>query len=150
YDGTVLLVSHDRAFLDGVATQIVAPLGDGRWVESPGGWGDFERAYPQVLAPKQAPRVKEAKGRDREAVQPSKLSFKHERRAAELETLLPRLQAEIATLEARLSDQSTFATDSAAFTTAAERLAAARAEQEAAEAEWFEIELMREKLAPRN
>ena len=38
YDGTVILVSHDRAFLDGVATQIIGPLGDGRWVETPGRW----------------------------------------------------------------------------------------------------------------
>ena len=37
-----------RAFLDGVATQIIGPLGDGRWVETPGGWSDFEREYGGV------------------------------------------------------------------------------------------------------
>src|SRR5262249_58866059 len=51
YDGTILIVSHDRAFLDGVATQIVAPLGKGRWVEQPGGWADFECAFPKAIVP---------------------------------------------------------------------------------------------------
>ena len=49
YDGTVILVSHDRAFLDGVATQIVGPIGERQWVETPGGWADFEREHGALL-----------------------------------------------------------------------------------------------------
>jgi ATP-binding cassette subfamily F protein uup len=81
YDGTVILVSHDRAFLDGVATQIVGPLGNGKWVETPGGWADFEREHGGVSA---APLTKTpAKPRRRAPPAPkkqTKLSYKDERR----------------------------------------------------------------------
>ncbi|MFT3726310.1 MAG: ABC-F family ATP-binding cassette domain-containing protein [Terricaulis sp.] len=148
YDGTVLLVSHDRAFLDGVATQIVGPLGNGRWIETPGGWADFERAFPNAIAPKQA---KEAQPRT-SAPPPSpkrqtKLSYKDERRIQELETLMPKLRAEIEALEASLSDASAFVRDAGAFDRAAARLAQARHDIEASEAEWLEIELRREGLS---
>ncbi|HVY02552.1 MAG TPA: ABC-F family ATP-binding cassette domain-containing protein, partial [Caulobacterales bacterium] len=45
YDGTILIVSHDRAFLDGVTTQILGARGDGFWAETPGGYSDFEREF---------------------------------------------------------------------------------------------------------
>ena len=148
YDGTVLLVSHDRAFLDGVATQIVAPLGAGRWVESPGGFADFERAFPTAFsAPRAAPASSSSQSREREGARPTKLSFKHERRAAELSALSLRLNEEIAALEHKLSDGGAFGRDPRAFENAAQRLAAARAEHDAAETEWLEIELLRERLA---
>ena len=41
YDGTILLVSHDRAFLDGVVTSVLTPEGGGRWLETPGGYSDY-------------------------------------------------------------------------------------------------------------
>ncbi len=149
YDGTVLLVSHDRAFLDGVATQIAAPLGKGRWVESPGGWADFERAFPGAITPAApaAPASPRAQPREREGARAAKLSFKHERRAGELSALLVRLHNEIAALEHKLSDSGAFERDPKSFEASAERLAAARAEHDAAETEWLEIELLRERLA---
>jgi ATP-binding cassette subfamily F protein uup len=148
YDGTVLIVSHDRAFLDGVATQIVAPLGKGRWVESPGGWADFERSFPTAIAPAApAPLLTRARPMDRAPVRATKLSFKDERRAAELAALMPRLQEHIANLERTLSDSAAFERDPRAFEAAAARLTATRAEHDAAETEWLEIELLRERLA---
>src|SRR5262245_20742635 len=93
YDGPVILVSHDRAFLDGVATQIVGPIGQGRWAETPGGWADFEREYgaPQ---PTRAPQRSAAPSAPAAPRKQTKLSYKDERRAAELDSLLPRLTAE--------------------------------------------------------
>jgi ATP-binding cassette subfamily F protein uup len=152
YDGTVILVSHDRAFLDGVATQVVgpSPLGGGRWVESPGGWSDFEREHGAPAAGRRpAPRRQQAPSAAPERRQ-TKLSYKEERRAAELDLVMPRLRAEIASLELALSDPNIFAKDASLFTTSAKRLEAARAEHEAAEAEWLAIELRREALAPEN
>ncbi|MEQ1708918.1 MAG: ABC-F family ATP-binding cassette domain-containing protein [Terricaulis sp.] len=152
YDGTVILVSHDRAFLDGVATQLVgpSPLGGGRWVESPGGWSDFEREHGAPAAGRRpAPRRQQAPSAAPERRQ-TKLSYKEERRAAELDLVMPRLRAEIASLELALSDPNIFAKDASLFTTSAKRLEAARAEHEAAEAEWLAIELRREALAPEN
>ncbi|MBI3438900.1 MAG: ABC-F family ATP-binding cassette domain-containing protein [Proteobacteria bacterium] len=149
YDGTVLIVSHDRAFLDGVATQVVAPLGNGKWVESPGGWADFERAFPDAITPPtptSAP-IPRPQPRDREPARITKLSFKQERRVAELAALMPRLHDEITALEHSLTDGAAFERDPKAFETAAARLAAARAEHDVAETEWLEIELLREHLA---
>jgi ATP-binding cassette subfamily F protein uup len=155
YDGTVIVVSHDRAFLDGVATQIVGPIGKGRWAETPGGWSDFERAYgafgqtrPRPLAGRGSGgggRANEAPPAERQRAK--KLSYKDERRAGELETLLPRLHQEIASLEARLAEPDLFAKDAATFAATAQRLETARAELHAGESEWLEIELRREALA---
>jgi ATP-binding cassette subfamily F protein uup len=147
YDGTVILVSHDRAFLDGVATQIVGPLGNGRWAETPGGWSDFEREHGAAIAPQAAPR--RAAPEQPRPVAPrkqNKLSYKDERRATELDALMPKLAAEIEKLESKLAEPDAFARDASAFGATAARLEAARAERDAAEAEWLEIELRREAL----
>jgi len=141
YDGTVLIVSHDRAFLDGVTTQIVGALGEGRWVETTGGYSDFEREHGGYqererpvrrekleAPPAQAPKVQR------------KLSYKDERRLAELDARMPVLEVEIASLEAKLADTELFARDAKAFAASAARLDAARAEKDAAETEWLELE----------
>jgi ATP-binding cassette subfamily F protein uup len=143
YDGTVLIVSHDRAFLDGVTTQILGARGDGRWVETPGGYADFEREYGAFTAPKPptaAPRADTREPGEAPRRAPTKLSFKDEHRAREIETLLPKLEAEIVALEAKLADQAFFTADSKAYEAAAKRLAAAKAEHDGAETEWLEIE----------
>jgi ATP-binding cassette subfamily F protein uup len=149
YDGTVLIVSHDRAFLDGVATQIVGPIGKGRWVESPGGWSDFERAYGGAKAaegPPPAPRGPKPQQATAQPRASTKLSYKDERRAAEIDALIPPLDAEIEKLEATLADPDIFARDPTAFDKAARRLADARTEKENAETEWLDIETRREAL----
>ncbi len=147
YDGTVILVSHDRAFLDGVATQIVGPdpKVKGKWVETPGGWSDFEREHAGAVASPSAPR--RAPMPQRPAQAPRKLSYKDERRAGELDALMPRLRREVVALEHTLADPASFAKDAKSFAASAARLQAARAEHESAEAEWLTLELRREALA---
>ncbi|MEQ1817347.1 MAG: ABC-F family ATP-binding cassette domain-containing protein [Terricaulis sp.] len=145
YDGTVLIVSHDRAFLDGVATQIVGPLGAGKWVETPGGWADFEREHGQAINPRAAPKKQTEASRAAAPKKQTKLSYKDERRASELDALMPKLSAEIQTLEIKLAAADAF--NNSDFSKTAARLEAARAEHEAAEAEWLEIELRREALS---
>ena len=149
YDGTVILVSHDRAFLDGVATQIVGPIGNGKWVETPGGWADFEREHGGVSAfQRQAqPKPQSAPAAPAAPKKQTKLSYKDERRSVELDALMPKLAQEIAELEQKLADPDIFARDPSAFDAIARRLEAARAEHAAAESEWLEIELKREALA---
>ncbi|MBT9446533.1 MAG: ABC-F family ATP-binding cassette domain-containing protein [Hyphomonadaceae bacterium] len=153
YDGTVLIVSHDRAFLDGVTTQILGALGDGRWAETPGGYADFEREHggyapkrqatpPKTSAPEPVPPGASGERRVR------KLSYKDERRFAELDARIPAIEAEIVTLEARLADADLFARDPKAFNAAIAGLDKARAEKDAAETEWLEIEERRAALAP--
>lgn len=149
YDGAILVVSHDRAFLDGVATQIVGALGGARWAETPGGFADFERehggftrssaraAKAQTLSGATSPAPRRAR----------KLSFKEERRLSELEAALPRLDAEITVLEARLADPALFAKDAAAFERAASDLSAKRTEKDMSETEWLELDAKRDALA---
>ncbi|MDX2235054.1 MAG: ABC-F family ATP-binding cassette domain-containing protein [Hyphomonadaceae bacterium] len=153
YDGTVLIVSHDRAFLDGVTTQIVGALGGGRWAETPGGYADFEREHGGFRTPTRA--APERPLADRPASSPAapartqrKLSYKDERALADIEARLPALDAEIAALEARLADAGLFARDPRGFDSAIARLDAARAEKEAAEMAWLEIEERRAALGP--
>jgi ABC transport system ATP-binding/permease protein len=149
YDGTVLIVSHDRAFLDGVATQIVGPVGNGKWVETPGGWSDFEREHGNARATRRETQAKAEKSALAPPAPPrkqTKLSYKDERRAAELDALMPKLAAEIEKLDAELHEPNLFATNPDRFNKTAGRLEAARAEREAAESEWLEIELKREAL----
>ncbi len=140
YDGTILIVSHDRAFLDGVTTQIVGALGDGRWAETPGGYQDFERehgGYRPTARPRAAPSPAERSETPRAQ---RKLSYKDERALADIEATIPKLDTEIAALEAKLADADFFAADTEAFHRAIDRLDAARAEKDAAETAWLEIE----------
>jgi ATP-binding cassette subfamily F protein uup len=148
YDGTILIVSHDRAFLDGVATQILGAIAPGKWVETPGGWADFEREHGgfaqrnEIAKPKAAPAPTASAPK-----KIRKLSFKDEHRLTEIEALTPKLEAEIAKLDAVLADPDAFARDSAKFEAAAKRADAARREKDAIETEWLDIEARREALA---
>jgi ATP-binding cassette subfamily F protein uup len=148
FDGAVIIVSHDRAFLDATTTQVIGALGQGRWAETPGGYGDFMREHGARIA---APAERPMPGATPAALaQPAKaqrkLSYKDERRLAEIEALTPKLEAEIIALEAKLADATGFARDPAAFAAAAKRLEAAKHEKDAAETEWLEIEAKRESL----
>lgn len=148
YEGAVLIVSHDRAFLDAAVTQIIGAVGGGRWAESPGGWSDFERehgGFPAArLARREPPRPEPASPAPARAAR--KLSYKDERRLAELEALIPRLEAEIAALEAGLASPDAYAKGPQGFAKQAAALDAARAAKDAAETEWLSLEERREAL----
>jgi len=156
YDGTLILVSHDRDFVDRLATSTIALNGRGDIVETPGGWTDFLRQNPGFLAPPQS--SSQAGGGPRSggggqvqapspAKKPSKLSYKDARRLEELERLLADLPAEIAKQDALLADPDLYARDPKAFDRAMTAAAKARSDLESAELEWLELEEKRENLA---
>jgi ATP-binding cassette subfamily F protein uup len=147
YDGTVIIVSHDRAFLDGVTTQILGATGQGNWAETFGGLTDFEREHG-AFRPAAPPQTKTVSAAPAPAVEKkqTKLSYKDERRLAEIEQALPALEQEIAALEMRLADPALFASDAAAYQKHAARLAAAKAEKDQAESDWLDLEARRETL----
>ncbi len=146
YDGTILLVSHDRAFLDGVVTSVLTPEGDGRWLETPGGYSDY-LSQKKPEAPKPAPAAAKAPAVQSAPKPASKMGYKDQRRLEELNRLMPQVQAEIAALEAAMADPGLFSKQPEEFARKARRLEAARAELESHELEWLELEEKREALA---
>ena len=150
YDGTLILVSHDRDFIDRLATSTIALDGRGGVVETPGGWSDFTRQNPGFF---EAPRIVQAKA---PAPQPAaaaaapraqaKLSFKDQHRLKELDALLPKLTAEIAAHDEALEDPGLYARDPKAFDRHMQAAAKARETLAAAEEEWLALEEKREAL----
>ena len=152
YAGTVLLISHDRDFLDRIVHAVIVPEGNGRWTEYAGG-------YTEMLAQRSAdsaarPAAKAKAARTPAAAEPSRsappakrrLSF-HEKHA--LETLpkqIEALQAKVRALQKSFHDPGLYARDQKAFTEKSGQLAAAQAELAAAEEKWLQLEIRREEI----
>jgi ATP-binding cassette subfamily F protein uup len=145
YDGTLILVSHDRDFVDRLASSTIALNGRGDLVETPGGWTDFLRQNPGFLTPPAAvvpatPRTTAPPAAPPVERRPVKLSYKDARRLEEVERLMETLPVDIARHEATLADPDLYARDPAAFDRAMKAAETARADLEKAEADWLEIE----------
>ncbi|MCV0367910.1 ATP-binding cassette domain-containing protein [Filomicrobium sp.] len=156
YPGTILLVSHDRDFLDRVVTSVIVPEGEGRWREYPGGYSDMIaqcRGAMDIAPDKGMPAperrekssVSEKSGNERGAAQ-RKLSFKEKHALEKLPGQIDALQGEIQGLHARIADANFYAKDPGGFTQASERLAAAERQLAQLEEEWLELEMKREEL----
>jgi ATP-binding cassette subfamily F protein uup len=149
YDGALLLVSHDRDFIDRLATSTIALDGRGRAVETPGGWKDFLEQNPGFfdLPTATAPAKAASKLAEAPKKVATKLSYKDQRRLEELEKLIEALPALIATEDAKLADPDLYAKNPAAFDRAMKAAEKARADLASAEMEWLELEEKRENLA---
>jgi ATP-binding cassette subfamily F protein uup len=148
YEGTLILVSHDRDFIDRLATSTIALDGRGEAVETPGGWSDFVRQNPGFF---EAPRIIQPKAPAPVAAKTppkpqTKLSYKDQRRLEELDGLMPKLHAEIAAHEKTLEDAGLYARDPKGFDKIMAALTAARARLAASEEEWLTLEEKREAL----
>jgi ABC transport system ATP-binding/permease protein len=150
YDGTVLLVSHDRAFLDNVVTSVIASEGAGKWREYVGGFTDWqvqsERSQQMAQeAPKEAAREAAPKesATGRNAQRTVKLSFKEQRELEALPDQIAALEAEQKTIGAQLEDGSIFAKDAAEGTRLTQRYAAIDEELMVALERWDELESKR-------
>ncbi|HEX3700910.1 MAG TPA: ATP-binding cassette domain-containing protein [Phenylobacterium sp.] len=149
YEGTLILVSHDRDFIDRLATSTIGLDGAGHAVETPGGWQDFLSQNPSFFGrkpPSLAAKPKPAPPQRPAAAASAKLSYKDQRRLAELEGLVHGLPERIAALEAELADPQLYARDAAAFDRLSRALADTRGQLQAAEDEWLALETRREAL----
>jgi ATP-binding cassette subfamily F protein uup len=142
YDGTVLLVSHDRDFIDRVATTTVAFEGDGRVTVYAGGWTDYQAQKPEPApaAPARA-AAKAAPAPDPKAKRPvAGLTFTERHRLDALPGIIERLEAEIGRLADFLSDPDLYGKAPDRFRRASEGLAERQAALAAAEEEWLMLE----------
>ena len=140
FEGTLVLVSHDRAFLDNVVTSTLVFEGEGRWREYVGGYEDWVR---QKRADEPAPAAKPAKPKaERDAVRPRRAGFKEKRELGELPGRIEALEAEKQGLFARMASPDFHRTPPAGIAQARQRLAEIDAEIHAAYARWMELEAL--------
>ncbi len=150
YDGTLVIVSHDRSFLDATVTSCLVPVGGGKWLQTAGGWSDALEQVPDLIATAPRPKASKAAAPPKAARTPkaqTKLSYKDSFRLEELGRLIPEREAEIAALETALAAPDAYGRDPEAFQRQSLRLEAARAELEAFEDEWLVLEEKREALS---
>ncbi|WP_146345228.1 ABC-F family ATP-binding cassette domain-containing protein [Phaeobacter marinintestinus] len=142
FDGTVLLVSHDRDFLDRVATTTVAMEGNGQAVVYAGGWSDYQAQKPvddRIEKSKGSkPKIKSATVS--EATAQPKLSFTEKHRLEALPAEIERLEAEIGKLEQLLADPELYTREPVKFRKATEALTQRQEKLAASEEEWLELE----------
>ncbi|UWP96290.1 ABC-F family ATP-binding cassette domain-containing protein [Aliiroseovarius crassostreae] len=143
YDGTVLLVSHDRDFLDRVAHRTIAMEGNGRATIYPGGWSDYQAQKGEedpALPAKKKNKPAEKPKAEKNTAQTTGLSFTEQHRLEALPDEIDRLMAEIAKLEEFLMDPNLFTDAPIKFKKASEGLAERQIKLASAEEEWMELE----------
>jgi len=162
YAGTILLISHDRDFLDRIVHAVIVPQGDGRWQEYAGGYTDMlaqrdskaadgkppgakpadiaaakAKTRADADAPAQAPRARSGRPR---------LSFRDQQALKTLPGQIADLQAKVRALETRVQDPDFYASDPKAGAAASQSLAETQAELAGAEEKWLELEILREEI----
>jgi ATP-binding cassette subfamily F protein uup len=145
YSGTLLLVSHDREFLNNVVTGTLAFEADGRISENVGGYDDWQRNLAESRSSQAEPKVAKEKARP-EKDKPRKLSFKEERELEALPEKIAALEAEQTGLHDRLADPEFYKSAGAEVATINDRLAALGNELEGVYSRWEELESLKELL----
>ncbi|MBA4775092.1 MAG: ABC-F family ATP-binding cassette domain-containing protein [Rhizobiales bacterium] len=157
FSGTVILVSHDRDFLDRTVTSTIAPVNpdqpDGRWIEYAGGYSDM-MAQRKGASDDKRKAEKQEKAKAASSASASqepvkakgKLSFKQKFALENLPKEMEKAQSEIAKREQRMADPELFTKDPEAFNTLAQEMSKLRDKLEVMEEEWLELEMLREEL----
>ncbi|MBA5801367.1 MULTISPECIES: ABC-F family ATP-binding cassette domain-containing protein [Rhizobium] len=155
FPGTVILVSHDRDFLDRTVTSTIAPAvpdaPDGRWIEYAGGYSDMLTQRKGALEERKRAEKAAEKPKTQEAAPSagstrSKLSFKQKFALENLPKEMAKAEAEIAKREQVMADPNLFTRDPAAFNRLAGEMEKLRASLTDMEEEWLELEMLREEL----
>ena len=151
YEGTVILISHDRDFLDRVVTSVIAPEGNGRWIEYAGGYSDMlaQRGTDLQREPVKAAPVESSK--PSRVAAPSgtpkrRLNFNEKHALETLPKTIAALQAEIAKQQRVLDDPDLYTKDRSKFDAASVAIATAQKELHEAEDKWLELEMLREEI----
>ncbi|MCJ7994487.1 ABC-F family ATP-binding cassette domain-containing protein [Rhizobium cremeum] len=159
YSGTVILVSHDRDFLDRTVTSTIAPVDpehpDGRWIEYAGGYSDMlaqrKGAEDERKRVEKAEKAKASGSADKPVADQGskgkgKLSYKQKFALENLPKEMEKTEKEIAAREAKMADPNLFTKDPATFNRLAAEMEKLRADLTRMEEEWLELEMLREEL----
>ncbi len=150
YKGTILLVSHDRDFLDRVATSVLMYEGDGEWTEYAGGYTDMVAQRGAGVDARDMKVVERERGvaiaQTPKPAGKRKLSFKEKFALESLPIKMAALDIEIDKLSNQLSDPDLFSRDIKLFDKIMHRIQAAQGEKNEAEEQWLELEVLREEL----
>jgi ATP-binding cassette subfamily F protein uup len=147
YDGTVILVSHDRDFIDRIASTTIAMEGDGKATIYAGGWSDYQsqrRADEKSVRSAKKNKPKQSVESVSSTNNAGGLSFTQRHRLESLPKEIERLNAEIAKLEELLADPDLFTHNPAKFQKASDALVERHHKLSDAEEEWLELEVQRE------
>jgi len=140
YKGTVLLVSHDRDFLDRVARTTIAMEGDGKATVYAGGWSDYRSQRGQTVEDTAPNKKKKTAAKPDNTPAEAGLSFVEKHRLEELPAVMERLEAEIAKLVEFMSDPDMFTNEPVKFQKATDALIERQSVLDAAEEEWMALE----------
>jgi ABC transport system ATP-binding/permease protein len=152
YEGTVILISHDRDFLDRVVTSVIVPEGNGSWIEYAGGYSDMLAQRGADLKREAAAKAtvveekKEARAPAPSETPKRRLSFNEKHALETLPKTIAKLQAEIAKQQRVLDDPDLYAKDRKKFDEASSAMATTQHELAAAEDRWLELEVLREEI----
>ena len=152
YPGTVLLVSHDRDFLDRTVTSVIAPDGEGRWIEYAGGYSDMlaqrggQALQDRARAAKKEPREKKEPAGNEPRASARKLSYKQKFALENLPKQIAETEGKVAALEQKMSDPAFYTKDPDGFSKVAGQLEGLRAGLSTMEEEWLELEMLREEI----
>jgi ABC transport system ATP-binding/permease protein len=153
YAGTVLLISHDRDFLDRLVSGVIVPEGNGRWVEYAGGYSDMlaqrgadlTRQSAKEDLPKSAREIASVAAKPQSAKR--RLMFKDKHALETLPKTIASLQAEVRSLQVKLDDPGFYARDRAGFEKVTASLGELQQKITAAEEQWLQLEILREEIA---
>jgi ATP-binding cassette subfamily F protein uup len=153
YEGTVILISHDRDFLDRVVTSVIVPEGNGKWQEYAGGYSDMLAQRGADLEEKSIKQSAAAASAGKLAAKPSasssakrKLTFNDKHALDTLPAAMAKLRVEIAKQQKLLDDPALYTKDRKAFDAASVALTTAQTALDAAEEKWLELEMLREDI----
>jgi ATP-binding cassette subfamily F protein uup len=151
YPGTVLLISHDRDFLDRLVSGVIVPEGDGRWTEYAGGYSDMLAQRGAELSPAARKPEVERPARDAAPATPRpakrRMTFKDTHALETLPKTIAKWQVEAHALQTKLDDPHFYARDRAAFEQVTAALGELQRKIAAAEEQWLALEILREELA---
>jgi ATP-binding cassette subfamily F protein uup len=149
FDGTLIVVSHDRDFLNRVVSATLVFEGRGKITEYAGGYDDYlvQRKAAETVASTKVKSAKKTKDDAISAPTAGRLSYKFQRELDQLPASIARLETEIVTFEEKLADGDFYRKTPDQYAVVAERLATAKIDLETAEERWLELEEMREQAA---